>query len=256
MSLLTITPSFNIILKRDGFSPYSITQAGCSFLFLLPAYHKGTSCHLQHDVPTYGQKIYYTDKPLLNHIKSTLIFLNSCLSHTSPPEPSSILHVIHIIRLAGKQHILPVNISHITALHCITLHDPYLFLSLYSCGQRAGWLPADIWRLFSTPALPAIELLFFSEIRIQKIESINPDSINKISILSNNCSNTPNCTRYINHLSYHHSSDPRHDPRQLLHYGIQFFPRIFLTEREPQRSPRPFSGQSHRQQHMRRIHGA
>ena len=55
-------------------------------------------------------------------------------------------------------------------------------LSLYSCGQRAGWLPADIWRLFSTPALPAIELLFFSEIRIQKIESINPDSINKISI--------------------------------------------------------------------------
>lgn len=141
MSLLTITPSFNIILKRDGFSPYSITQAGCSFLFLLPAYHKGTSCHLQHDVPTYGQKIYYTDKPLLNHIKSTLIFLNSCLSHTSPPEPSSILHVIHIIRLAGKQHILPVNISHITALHCITLHNPYLFpfsLFLRATGRVAA----------------------------------------------------------------------------------------------------------------------
>ena len=47
---------FYKIVKRNGFTPYSFTQAGCSFLFLLPGNHTDIFYHLNHDGPTFLQK--------------------------------------------------------------------------------------------------------------------------------------------------------------------------------------------------------
>ena len=43
-----------LLTIRNGFLPYSVfTQAGCSFLFLLPEHHTDTFCHYPHDGLTY-----------------------------------------------------------------------------------------------------------------------------------------------------------------------------------------------------------
>ena len=42
-----------IIVLRNGFSPYSFIQAGCSFLFILPKYHTDPSYHYSHNKPAY-----------------------------------------------------------------------------------------------------------------------------------------------------------------------------------------------------------
>ena len=43
-------------IKEMGFHRTVFTQAGCSFLFLLPTGHKDTSYHPHHGAPTSGQK--------------------------------------------------------------------------------------------------------------------------------------------------------------------------------------------------------
>jgi len=85
-SLLTKMPaSFRIIYRRNGFSPYSIfTQAGCSFLFLLPANHKDISYHLHHGAPTSLRKRYCNGKPRRSyrHIPATQTAHHTDTNHT------------------------------------------------------------------------------------------------------------------------------------------------------------------------------
>ena len=45
-----------------GFHRTVFTQAGCSFLFLLPAGRKDISYHPHHGVPASGQRRYYTGR--------------------------------------------------------------------------------------------------------------------------------------------------------------------------------------------------
>ena len=96
-----------IISKEMGFHRTVFTQAGCSFLFLLPADHKDISCRLHRGAPESGQKKYYNDRfyYFYRHILEGQTAHQIDTIHTSHLFYASVLYSLNILYLKQSESV-------------------------------------------------------------------------------------------------------------------------------------------------------